>query len=237
MSRWIRLSDSRGRDARVRMEANKNSPALRFQTEDGKTVASTRIIKSHLTKSYSHLLSRCNHERELAHYLMDSNPEIDLEVSGRMSGATNRVLLNSNEKVLYTASEVEIIHDANGYEVERREPVDTPANIDTETPLVWTGKYFKRTEAVRKFVFSRNYQIRHINGLTFDFLFAIAQELDGADSLVLIGTGFQGSDPLILERNGLPYRGFLEGRIQENKYLLILHLSHLELLPPNARLS
>jgi hypothetical protein len=168
---------------------------------------------------------------------MDADPEIDMEGAGRMAGPTERVLLDSNGKVLYATSEVEVIHDANGYEVERREPVDTPANIDTETPLVWTGKYFRRTEAVRKYVFSRNYQIRHIDGLSFDFLLAIAKNLDEADSLVLIGVGLHGSDPLILERNGLPYRGFLEGRIQGKKYLLILHLSHLELLPPNGRIS
>jgi hypothetical protein len=219
------------------MEPKQTSPALRFKMENGKTVTSTRIIKSHLTKNYSHLLSRCNHESELAHYLMDSDPEIDLEASGRMTGPTNRVLLDSNEKVLYAASEMEVIHDQNGYEVERREPVDTPANIDTEAPLVWTNKLFKRTEAVRKFVFSRNYQIRHIDGLTFDFLFAVAQELDGADYLVLIGAGNNGNDPLILERNGLSYRGFLEGRIKQDKYLLIMHLCHLELLPPNGGVS
>jgi hypothetical protein len=219
------------------METKSTSPALRFQTEDGKTVTSTRIIKSHLTKSYSHILSRCDRDGGIANYLMDADPEIDLEASGRMTGPTNRVLVNSENKVLYAASEVEVIHDKNGYEVERREPVDTPANIDNEAPLIWTGKVFKRTETVRKYVFSRNYQLRHIDGLTFDFLFSIARELDEADSLVLIGAGNNGNDPLLLERNGLPYRGFLEGRIQENKYLLILHLSHLELLPPNARLS
>jgi hypothetical protein len=108
--------------------------------------------------------------------------------------------------------------------------VETPANIDIERPLVWTGKTFKRLEAVRRFVFSRNYQICHVDGLTFDFLFAMARELDTIDSLVLIGAGVRGIEPIILERNGLPYRGFLEGRIKGDRYILLLHLSHLELL-------
>ena len=120
--------------------------------------------------------------------------------------------------------------DSDGDEIERRQPIDTPANIDTEKPLVWTGKTFKRSDAGRRFVFSRNYQIRHIDGLTFDFIFAMAKELDQVDSLVLIGAGARGTEPIILERNGLPYRGFLEGRINGDRYLLILHLSHLELL-------
>ena len=91
---------------------------------------------------------------------------------------------------------------------------------------------FKRLEAVRRFVFTRNYQIRHVDGLTFDFLFAMANELNSSGSLMLLGLGAQGKEPLILEQNGLPYRGFLEGRVKNEKYMLILHLSHLELLSP-----
>jgi hypothetical protein len=161
---------------------------------------------------------------------MESDLEIDYEAAGRKTGSSDRVLLDPDDKVLYAASEMEVILDSDGEEIERRQPIDTPANIDTEKPLAWTRKMFKRSEAVRHFVFTRNYQIRHIDGLTFDFLFTMAKELDMMDSLVLIGA--RGTEPIILERNGLPYRGFLEGRTKGNKYLLMLHLSHLELLQP-----
>ncbi len=50
----------------------------------------------------------------------------------------------------------------------------------------------------------------------------------GAD----VGAGPGGRDPIILERNGLPYRGFLEGRVRGDHYLLVLHLTHLELTVP-----
>ena len=33
----------------------------------------------------------------------------------------------------------------------------------------------------------------------------------------------------MLDRNGTPYRGFLEGRVDGDKYLLLLHLTNLEL--------
>jgi hypothetical protein len=91
------------------------------------------------------------------------------------------------------------------------------ANIDGEMPLSWTGKRFSRAEAVCRFAFSRQYQLRHVDGLTFDFLYGIAEELEGSGELVVIGAGHNGQDPLFLERNGLPYRGFLEGRIKENQ--------------------
>ncbi len=232
MSRWIRLSNSRGRQARVRMDPKQATPPMQFQADDGRVVTAAKIIKTPLSKSYSYLRSHCNSDQELARVLLEADPEIDLEASGRKTGPTDRVLLDPQGQVLYAAAEIEVVLDNTGEEIERRQPVNTPSNVDTEKPLVWTGKMFKRSEAIRRFVFSRNYQIRHIDGLTFDFLFAMAKELDRSDSLVLLGAGLQGKEPLLLERNGLPYRGFLEGRVNADKYLLMLHLSHLELVQP-----
>ncbi len=232
MSRWIRLSDNKGRSARVRMEPKEAAPSIQFKTDDGRPVTAAKIIKTPLPQTYDYLRTRCNSDRELAQVLLEADPEIDLEAAGRKTGPTDRVLLDSQGQVLYAASEIEVVLDTNGEEIERRQPLNTPSNVDTEKPLVWTGKMFKRSQAIRRFVFTRNYQIRHIDGLTFDFLFGMAKELDRSDSLVLLGAGLQGKYPLLLERNGLPYRGFLEGRIRGKKYLLILHLSHLELVQP-----
>ena len=41
--------------------------------------------------------------------------------------------------------------------------------------------------------------------------------------------GGKGSDPLVFNDGGKPYRGFLEGRINDKSYCLILHLSNQEL--------
>ena len=142
------------------------------------------------------------------------------------------MLLDPDGQVLYAAGEVEVVCDRHGVEVERRLPSDTPANVDGDLPLVWTGRMVSRADAARRFGFSRNYQLRHVDGLTYDFLFAMAAELDQADFLVLVGAGPQGGGPVILERNGLPYRGFIEGRVDGERYLLALHLSHLELTVP-----
>jgi hypothetical protein len=211
------------------MESKQMAPPIQFKSDDGREVTAAKIIKSPLSKTYSYLRTHCNSDQELAQVLLESDPEIDLEAAGRYTGPTDRVLLDSQGQALYAAAEIEVVLDSNGQEIERRPPVDTPANIDNESPLLWTGKMFKRSDAVRRFVFNRSYQIRHIDGLTFDFHFVIAAELDRSDSLVLLGAGAHGKEPLLLERNGLPYRGFLEGRVNGDKYLLVLHLSHLEL--------
>ena len=69
----------------------------------------------------------------------------------------------------------------------------------------------------------------HVNGLTYDFLFSMAKELEQSESLLLLGAGAKGAQPLVLTRGGQQYRGFLEGRTQGKKYCLILHLSNMEL--------
>lgn len=48
----------------------------------------------------------------------------------------------------------------------------------------------------------------------------------------MLGGGQKGNEPILLSRGGQPYRGFLEGRIQEDRYMLILHLTDIELKTP-----
>ena len=65
--------------------------------------------------------------------------------------------------------------------------------------------------------------------LTFEFLFNIAKELDENNEMMLVGSGEKGRDPLIFQNNGLPWRAFLEGRVQDDSYALLMRLSNLEL--------
>ena len=72
-------------------------------------------------------------------------------------------------------------------------------------------------------------QLWHSDGLTYDFLHGLAKELDEANELVLLGAGDSGREPIVFQMNGLPWRGFLEGRVDGPKYQLLLRLSNLEL--------
>ncbi|HUT37530.1 MAG TPA: hypothetical protein VNE39_28885 [Planctomycetota bacterium] len=232
MSRWIRIQDGRGRDARVRMEPAHRRGRSKLQTPDGRAVKAARFIRTPLARTYAALRSRCPDDAELAELLLEEDPEIDFEAAGRRTGPTDRVLLDPEGNVLYAAAEVEVVCDRDGVEMERRLPADAPANVDGESPLVWTGRMLARSETARRFAFTRALQIRHVDGLTYDFLFGMARELEEADALVLVGAGPDGRDPIRLERNGVPHRGFLEGRVDGDGYLLVLHLTNLELAVP-----
>jgi hypothetical protein len=69
----------------------------------------------------------------------------------------------------------------------------------------------------------------NVNGLTFDFLYDMAKELEEQDSFLLLAAGEKSNQPLVLQRPGAGYCGLLEGRTDGDKYLLFLHLSNLEL--------
>ena len=232
MSRWIRIRDGRGRDARVRMEPAHRRGRPTLQTPDGRGVEAARFIKAPMSRSYEALRRRCPDDAELAELLIEEDPEIDFEAAGRRTGPTDRVLLDPDGNILYAAAQVEVVCDRDGIETERRLPVDTPANVGGDAPLVWTGRMLPRPEAARRFAFTRALQLRHVDGLTYDFLFGMARELDEADALVLVGAGPDGRDPVRLERNGVPHRGFLEGRVDGDRYLFVLHLTNLELAVP-----
>ena len=55
---------------------------------------------------------------------------------------------------------------------------------------------FPKNQALRKFVFARTYQLRHVNGLTFDFLYEMAKKLHDSNSMMLLGGGEKGNAPL-----------------------------------------
>ncbi|HEY2909269.1 MAG TPA: hypothetical protein VGI99_03435, partial [Gemmataceae bacterium] len=86
-----------------------------------------------------------------------------------------------------------------------------------------------------KFVMAAKMQLHHINGLTYDFLFGIAKELQAKNSLMLMGAGPKANQPIVLRRGSVPYRGFLEGRTNGDEYCLLLHLSNMELKAPDDK--
>lgn len=227
MMRTIHFADSGGRDSHVAFVTVKPAaPPLRVA--NGKLVAMRRFILAGDDNTHDALSAR--HGTDYGAALIEGDPEIDVELTGRPIASTNVVYLDGDGEVLRMAPEiVEAVYGPDGTEKERRLPQDKPANIDTDIPLRFTKNRLKRADAVRRFAFSRTVQLWHTDGLTYDFLHGLAKSLDEADEMVLLGGGESGRDPIIFQMNGLPWRGFLEGRVDGPKYQLLLRLSNLEL--------
>jgi len=225
--RTIHFADAGGRDSHVAFVTVKPpSPPLRVA--GGKLVAMRRFILAGDGNTHDALAAR--HGADYGAALIDGDPEVDLELTGRPIASTSVVYLDGDGEVLRMAPEiVEAIYGPDGTEKERRPPQDKLANVDIETPLRFTKNRLKRADAVRRFAFSRTVQLWHTDGLTYDFLHGLAKSLDEAEEMVLLGGGETGRDPIVFQMNGLPWRGFLEGRVEGSKYQLLLRLSNLEL--------
>ena len=175
------------------------------------------------------------HGEDYAQALIDGDPEVDMEAIGQTVENTQVVYIaGSGEVMYYPPKVIEIIFEPNGDEKERRVPEDIEANVNETVPVAWTGRKMKRADVVRRFVFKRSLQLHHVDGLSCDYLYKIAKELEDSDEMVLVGAGAKGKAPLVFQTNGTPYRGFLEGRTQGKQYKLLLHLSNMELKLPKA---
>jgi hypothetical protein len=231
MPRKIHLTNAARRDATVVMGGLRPPDPPRPGLPD-RAVRFVRYLAATEEGLDAHLQRA--HGDDYGQALIDGDPEIDIEQVGRAVGKTDRVYLSANGDVMYAPPRViEVIYAADGEEKERRDdPVDLEANVNEERPIVWTGRMLPVGDAVRRFVFGRTIQVRHQDGLTYDYLFEMARELSESGKMVMLGGGVGGRDPLIFQMNGTPYRGFLEGRVDGERYKLLLHLSNMELKRP-----
>ena len=170
---------------------------------------------------------------DYAQALIDGDPEIDFEKVGQFISDTQRIFLANDGTIMHCPPKIiEQLLSPKGEVQEEREAQDVEANVNDVSPVTWSKIRMKRSAVVRKFAFKSSLQLHHVDGLSYEYLFSIAKDLNDTDEMVLLGSGSKGKAPLIFRTNGTPYRGFLEGRIKGKEYQLILHLSNLELKLP-----
>ena len=178
-----------------------------------------------------------------ASQLIEGNPELDLQIAGRLMRDATAVYLDPSASQPTIASEfkeVEVVYTPEGQEKERRNTVFRTANVDTTAPLKIVRKLPVK-EALTKFAFRGMQQLVHSDGLTFDFLHGLAKSLQESQSMALVGAGPKGAAPLVLRDGGTPFRAFLYGEVEgsgdDARYRLLLLLSDQELKRPAAPAS
>ncbi len=226
--RKIHLADARKRNAEINFKGYTQKKDIIYVDADKNEVLSKKYVKSTVYETYEELSKVYETPEAVAEAIMNDDPEVNAEMAGRFISQSSRVYVNSDNKIVFNVNKNEVLYNPQGEVIEEREPKVLDANILSEKPLNWSGKYFKKEEVYNKFVFVRKYQLKHTNGLTFDMLYAMAKDLHEQNALMLIGSG-KGTGPLIFQDGGKPFRAFLEGRVKDEQYLLILHLSNMEL--------
>ena len=224
----IHIANEKKRDANVRFVSliKESDPKFAYK---GKSIKNSRLLISSDETSEDNLIKKF--KNKLAQKILEEDVDLDIEYAGKYIGDIDRILFNSKNEILYSPPKIkEIIFSKEGKEIKKQNPKEIVPNVRDDTPpLKWTGKFFKREEILKKFVITKSIQLRHVDGLTFEFLYDMAKTLDSKKSLMFIGGGKSGKDPLIFQTNGNPYRGFIDGRIKKKQYQLILRLSNMEL--------
>lgn len=229
----IHIANAKRRDAEVAIEQHVRKAKVKTVLADGTDKVNVRLLKSTVDYDLRALLERVDGNwGDLEESLAATDADADMEQVGKLLTRTHRIYVDGNDRIAYRINLYQAVYNPDGSERSRSDVNKLPANIDAAQPIRWTNKRFAKAEVVRRFVFSRKYQLRHINGVTFDFLFNMANELQQSGTMVLVGAGPKGTDPILLTRGGQPYRGFLEGRAGKDRYALILHLADIELKSP-----
>lgn len=228
MSRYIHIADTKGRDAEVIFTSKTKKHLVKTVTPNGEDTQTLRVLKGTANNSYEGLLKALTDPEAIAQAMITSDPEIDLKLTGRFIQGSTRVYINPDLKPVSRISKKEIVYAPDGSVKEERIPKELISNILSEHALKG-GKLFAKKDMYNKLVFAKKYQLHHINGLTFDFLYEIAKELHDKDSLMMIGGGAKGNEPLVFQDGGKAYRAFIEGRVKGSAFILLLHLSNLEL--------
>lgn len=204
---------------------------VRFTDPKHRLVTTRRVLKSDVDHDLDALLQEHSDLDALSDALVKEDPEIDIERFGAFLQQVSRVYV-TEDGIIHGVDEFEVITNPDGSLRERRQRQKERQNINSDIPLRWSGKFIKKKDAIKKFVFINKQQLVHVNGLTFDFLYEIAKELEEKESLMLLRGGEKGNEPIILHRGGRPYNAFLEGRVKGDSYCLIIHFSNLELKKP-----
>jgi hypothetical protein len=238
MIRYIKLSNEKNRDAEVTYRSLNPKASIKLGINSPGDVINRRVLKSTSTTDFSTLIADFKLDKTedeelqksilLSEEIIKNDPEIDFEMGGKYISGLQRVYVNEQQKPVFKVRKTEKIFSPTAELKEEREPKYNESNI-LDQIVKWTGKMMPKSKMYNKLVFTKKYQIKHINGLTYDFLFEMAKQLSDKDSLMMLGGGKSGKEPLVMNDGGKPYRAFLEGRVKEERYCLILHLTDQEL--------
>tara|TARA_B100000767_G_C19756547_1_gene533204 strand:- start:1523 stop:2230 length:708 start_codon:yes stop_codon:yes gene_type:complete len=231
MIRYIKIEDENKRDAEITFKSVTQKNTVYLALENGIKPINKKVIKSSKEFTLENLIGKLEPSDEdlnnFSDKLLNEDSEIDFELFGKFINRTDRIYTDKNLNPVFNIDLTEKVFDTEGNLKDERKPTYLNSNISGESILRWTGKYIPKNKLYNKVVFISKYQIKHINGLTFDFLYKISKTLQDKNSFMVLGGG-KGNEPLIFNDGGKPYRGFLEGKVQDNSYCLILHLSNQE---------
>jgi len=165
--------------------------------------------------------------------IIEKDDEIDFKNLGYiLENGTRAYFKPSEAKVAGGFKVIDVITNPDGTEKERKEHTQRKANVNDTIP-VKISKRFPLKQALETFAFCNHYALFHDDGLKYEYLYNIAKSLHDKGEVAFLGAGSKGNLPMIFTEGGSPYRGFLYGQVDGDKYRLLILLSKQEIKMPN----
>ncbi len=201
----------------------------------GKKVYSHRLLAYDTSKGTDKILALENVPTQLK----DGDPEMDMESAGRRI-RTNNIVVDKDMNPVYTYKAFDILVKPNIKPIERPHVV-REANVNATLPVRLTEKMVDPAELMTRYIFRKTYFLWHQDGASYKFLYDLAKRLAEQKKFVRLQAYDQDAKktaPLILYPRATPYpAAFLEGRIDGDKYCLLLHLADREFKIPDKEIE
>ena len=121
MSRYIKLANQKNRDAEVTFKSLNPKPKIKMVMENGEKVVNKRVVKSTSEKSLESLFLKYDEKPQegvdfqkqlaakLSEDLINSDPELDINLHGKFISEVSRVYINEGQKPVFRVKKVEKI--------------------------------------------------------------------------------------------------------------------------------
>ena len=144
----INICNSAGRDALVTADNMAAGLKVRWVDDQGRQASSVRLLKAPVEKDVASLQSQFGDLGRVANALIETDPEIDLENTGRYLRETTRVYIGPDRAVVHRAEFWEIIRNPDGTERERRPRKLLDANVAGRIAVALVGQIHPESRRV-----------------------------------------------------------------------------------------
>jgi hypothetical protein len=110
----INLTNLAGRDAVVTMDSVVPTRTIRWVDNRQRQASSIRFIKSTASHDIGALVEQAGDISTVSSLLIDGDPEIDFENTGRLLRETSRIYVDKHHGIVRNVRFVEIVHNADG---------------------------------------------------------------------------------------------------------------------------
>lgn len=219
-------------DIIVDMEpATRRERFIKVRKSDGSPVTRLQLLAFDRARSDETLLAM----DDLPAALRERDEEIDIEHAGKVIDATSTVAVRDDLEPAFTYTEYDILDKPSGDQVERVH-LRVESNVEGPIPVRVTEQYMTPVELLLRFVFRKSYTLSHQDSAGYKLLHDMASRLQGRGQLVRLQAFDQETRkpaPLVLVSGTVGFAAaFLEGKVEGNRYCLMVHLADRELRLP-----